>query len=154
MWETIVGYTGPCCLKNCTAQKINIYIYIYINKYIQECKTLHTCSSDTIGKSFCATMQWKNSNIVLSGASCTNGAMTCARLAGLFFKLSNPDFTTLCRRWHPQWSQSHWSVVLKALATLPPQSLRIVGKSTYNLNKWHCSTATLATTVRTQQSNN
>ena len=81
---------------------IYIYIYIYMNKCTQECKTLHTCSSDTIGKSFGVAMQRKDSNTDLSSASCTNAAVACAELAALFFKVSSPAFTTLCRRWHPQ----------------------------------------------------
>ena len=85
--------------------------------------------------------------------SCNVAAMVCAGFNTWFFKLSSPAFTTLCMRWHPQRSQSHSRVLLKALATLPPQSVTIAGKSTYNWNKWHCSTASLATTVHTQQNN-
>ena len=77
----------------------------------------------------------------------------CAEFSAWFFKLSSLAFTTLCMRWHPQRSQSYSRVLLKALATLPLQSVTIAGKSTCNWNKRHCSTASLATTIHTKQDN-
>ena len=152
MWETRVGYTSPCTLQNCIAQNF-IYIYIYeqVHSRLQDITHMFIWHNRQI---IFAAMQWKDSNSDLSSASCTQADVACMTLVALFFKASSPSFTTLCRRWHLQQSQSHWRVVLKALATLPPQSVTVARKSTCNLNKCHCSTASLAMTVRTQQYNN
>ena len=56
---------------------------------IQECKTFHTCSSGTIGKSFMQQCNEKDSNIDLSSASCTIVVVVYVGLAAWFFKLSS-----------------------------------------------------------------